>query len=90
MSWMAWTLPTALFFYAVALALLIMTIWGVVSPSPLRRGWLPFATTRGDRFFMTLLTAAFVHIVWLATTDASILFAGAISIALGLVLLRWG
>ena len=90
MSWMAWTLPTALFFIGIGLALLTMTVWSLRSPAPARRGFLPLETTRGDRFFISLLSAAFVHIVWLALTDASVLIASTLALLLVFVLMRWG
>src|SRR5256885_12231302 len=30
----------------------------------LRKGWLPMATTRGDRLFIGLLLAAYVNLAW--------------------------
>jgi predicted small integral membrane protein len=90
MSWMAWTLPTALFFIGIAVALVAMTVWSLVSPAPPRRGFLPLDTTRGDRFFITLLAAAFTHVAWLAVSDASVLYASAASFLLGIALMRWG
>ena len=90
MSWMAWTLPTALFFIAIGCALLAMTLWSLRSPAPARRGFLPLVTTRGDRFFISLLSAAFLHLGWLAATDANVLLASALAIVLAFVLMRWG
>ncbi len=90
MSWMAWTLPTALFFAGIGLALVAMTVWSVLSPAPARRGFLPLETTRGDRFFMSLLASAFVHVGWLAVTDVTVLIASALSVLLAFVLMRWG
>lgn len=87
---MAWTLPTAVFFSAVAIALAVMTVWELISPTVPRRGFLPLVTSRGDRFFIALLSAAFVHVAWLAVTDAPVFFASAIALVLGLVLMRWG
>jgi predicted small integral membrane protein len=87
---MAWTLPTALFFAAVALALALMTAAELRWPSPSRRGFLPLVTTRGDRFFIALLASAFVHAGWLALFDASVLIASLASLILGFVLMRWG
>ncbi|MFP5406147.1 MAG: DUF2160 domain-containing protein, partial [Gammaproteobacteria bacterium] len=49
--WMAWTAPVAVFFVGVALLLAGMTLWELKSPSTVRRGFLPMATTRGDRLF---------------------------------------
>ena len=90
MSWMAWTLPTALFFLAIGISLAAMTVWSLVAPAPARRGLLPMETTRGDRFFISLLSSAFVHVAWLAATDASVLYASAASVVLAFVLMRWG
>ncbi len=90
MNWMAWTLPTALFFVAVASALLVMIVWELRSPTLTRRGFLPMATTRGDRFFIALLASAFAHIAWLAVSDGPVLIASGLSLMGGFVLMRWG
>ncbi len=90
MSWMAWTIPTAMFFVAVAVALVVMTVWELRSPTVMRRGFLPIATTRGDRFFITLLACAFAHIAWLAVSDATVLIASGLCLIGGFVLMRWG
>lgn len=87
---MAWTLPTALFFVCVAVALVIMTVWELRAPTTARRGFLPLMTTRGDRFFIALLSAAFVHVLWLAFTDAPVQIASVLAAALAFVLMRWG
>ena len=41
-----------------------MTIWEVKSPSVMRKGFLPIATTRGDRLFIGLLSAAFLNLAF--------------------------
>lgn len=90
LEWMAWTLPTAVFFIAVALALLTLTWLEVRYPTRLRRGWLPLATTRGDRFFISLLSAAFLHVAWLAFTELPLPWASGLSLLLAAGLMRWG
>ncbi|NLO80952.1 MAG: DUF2160 domain-containing protein [Xanthomonadaceae bacterium] len=91
MEWMAWTLPTIVFFSGIGVLLLLMTIWQVVSPSVERKGFLPIPTTRGDRLFIGLLSAAYIHLAWLALTEAvSLWWAFALSVVWLLVLLRWG
>ncbi len=40
-SWMAWTMPVAIFFTAIVLMLIGMTVWELRSPSIMRRGFLP-------------------------------------------------
>ena len=51
-EWMAWTLPVAVFFTCIVLMLAGMTVWELRSPTVQRKGFLPMATTRGDRLFI--------------------------------------
>src|SRR6218665_96540 len=60
-DWMAWTTPVAVFFVCIVLMLIGMTVWEIRSPTALRKGFLPIATTRGDRLFIGLLSAAYVN-----------------------------
>src|SRR6185369_1682390 len=63
-EWMAWTLPVAVFFTCIVLMLAGMTVWELRSPTVLRKGFLPMATTRGDRLFIGLLSAAYVNLAF--------------------------
>ncbi|AIA76394.1 MULTISPECIES: DUF2160 domain-containing protein [Halomonadaceae] len=90
MSWMVWTLPTAIFFSSIAAMLAGMTIWELRSPSIERKGFLPISTTRGDRLFIGLLSAAFIHLGFIGFTSLSIWIALALSAVWLLVLMRWG
>jgi len=63
-AWMVWTLPVAVFFICIALMLIGMTLWEIKSPTTLRKGFLPLATTRGDRLFIGLLTAAYINLAF--------------------------
>ena len=63
-EWMAWTTPVAVFFVCIALMLVGMTVWEIKSPTVLRKGFLPIETTRGDRLFIGLLTAAYINLIW--------------------------
>ncbi len=65
-AWMAWTTPVAVFFVCIALMLAGMTAWELRAPSVMRRGFLPMATTRGDRLFIGLLTVAFTNLAYVA------------------------
>ena len=89
-GWMAWTQPTALFFVGIASILIIMTIYEIKRPCAQRKGFLPIATTRGDRLFISLLGSAFLHLAVLGMTDLSIWIALAAAIGLTLITLRWG
>src|ERR1700743_1137101 len=61
----AWTWQTGIFFGFIALALIILTLLAIYRPEMPRKGILGFPTTRGDRFFVTMLGAAFIHILWI-------------------------
>ena len=63
-EWMAWTTPVAVFFSCIVLMLIGMTVWEIKSPTVLRKGFLPIETTRGDRLFIGLLTAAYINLAW--------------------------
>ncbi|XAH24286.1 DUF2160 domain-containing protein [Xylophilus sp. GW821-FHT01B05] len=63
-EWMAWTTPVAVFFTCIVLMLIGMTVWEIKSPTTLRRGFLPIATTRGDRLFIGLLAAAYLNLAF--------------------------
>lgn len=62
LSWMAWTTPVAVFFTCIVLMLIGMTVWEIRSPTTERKGFLPLRTTRGDRLFIGLLTAAYINL----------------------------
>ena len=71
-DWMVWTTPVAVFFTCIALMLVGMTVWELKSPTVLRKGWLPIATTRGDRLFIGLLAAAYLNLAFVAVSEQMI------------------
>ena len=90
LEWMAWTLPTAIFFATIALILVAMTFWQISQPSIERRGFLPIRTTRGDRLFIGLLSSAYIHLAWIALIGGALWWALAISLIFMVVMMRWG
>jgi len=64
-AWMAWTLPTAIFFALLAATLAVMTWLAIAYPEAERVGILRIPTTRGDRLFISLITAAVIHLLWI-------------------------
>ncbi|MHC2144825.1 DUF2160 domain-containing protein [Pseudomonas sp. PSXD-163] len=90
MDWMAWTLPTALFFSAIGLLLVGMTLAELRRPCVERRGFLPIATTRGDRLFIGLLVSAYLHLLIIGVSDWSLWVASLLSVVWLLVVMRWG
>ena len=75
-EWMGWTLPVAVFFCSIVLMLVGMTVWELKSPTTLRRGWLPMETTRGDRLFIGLLSAAYLNLAFVAVSEKMIVWFG--------------
>lgn len=89
-SWMAWTAPVAIFFIAIAVMLVAMTVWELRSPTVARKGFLPLVTTRGDRLFIGLLAAACINLAWTGLTDLPQWIAAAIGGGVLVITMRWG
>ncbi len=89
-EWMVWTTPTAIFFTCVLMMMVGMTVWESVSPNVARRGFLPLVTTRGDRLFIGLLTAAYINLAWAGLTDADQWGGASIGFVVLAVVMRWG
>jgi predicted small integral membrane protein len=64
-AWMAWTLPTAIFFVLLSTTLAVMTWLAVAYPEAERVGVLRIPTTRGDRLFISLIMTAIIHLLWI-------------------------
>lgn len=75
-AWMAWTLPVAVFFCGILLMLIGMTVWELKSPTVARKGFLPIVTTRGDRLFIGLLTAAYINLAFVALSEKMVTWFG--------------
>jgi predicted small integral membrane protein len=89
LSWMAWTWQTAVFFAFIALALAGMSVWEWISPGGApRRGILAIHTTRGDRLFISLLLAAYIHLIWLAATSAPLWGATVVAVIAAVIVFR--
>ena len=89
-EWMAWTVPTAVFFITIAVMLAGMAIWEVVSPTIERRGLLPIATTRGDRLFIGLLGSGYLAIAWMGLTDWNLYLSIPVYIGFIALMIRYG
>jgi predicted small integral membrane protein len=64
-AWMAWTLPTAIFFVLLSMTLAVMTWLAIAYPEAEHVGVLRIPTTRGDRLFLSLIMTAVIHLVWI-------------------------
>ena len=97
-AWMAWTLPTAIFFALLATTLAVMTWLAITYPEVERFGVLRIPTTRGDRLFVSLITAAVIHLLWIGLVGlpigeegfeiSSLWLATAISLGVAVVIFR--
>ena len=86
LAWMAWTWETALFFCLVGIALIILTLLAVFRPETPRVGILRFPTTRGDRFFVTLIGSAFIFVFWLRLGGGALWYPLAASVIYGIAM----
>jgi predicted small integral membrane protein len=75
-EWMAWTTPVAVFFSCIALMLVGMTVWELKQPTSMRKGFLPIETTRGDRLFIGLLSAAYVNLAFVGISGRMVEWMG--------------
>jgi|SRR5882757_2060115 len=73
-AWMAWTLPTAIFFVLMASTLGAMTWLSAAYPEAERVGVLRIPTTRGDRLFISLVLAAVIHLLWIGLVGTDPIF----------------
>jgi len=82
----------------------VMTVLAARRPETPRFGVLNVPTTRGDRLFISLLAAAFLHLAWIGTVGAetiatlpiadgleisSLWLATLISLAMAAAVFRW-
>ncbi len=89
-SWMAWTLPTALFFVTILALLIGMAVWEYFAPGGNPRvGILRFETTRGDRLFVSLLGSAFINLAWLGFVGTGLWWALALSVVYAIGVFRF-
>ena len=89
-SWMAWTMPTVIFFIVIALLIAGMALWERLSPGGGPRvGMLGLRTHRGDRLFITLLGSAFVNLAWLGLTGLPLWGALGVSVLYGAFVFRF-
>ncbi len=88
-SWMAWTWQTGIFFACIAAILLVMIALAVAKPETPRVGVLTLSTTRGDRLFISLLGAAFIHLAWLGLVGSDLWWATGLSLLYAAAVFRW-
>lgn len=88
-GWMAWVLPTALFFHIIAGLLLLFSYLGLRFPETPSRGILGIETTRGDRLFISLLGSAWINLAWLGLIGAQQWIALIVCLIFAAAVFRW-
>ena len=88
-GWMAWTLPTAVFFTIIAGLLILFTWLAIRFPETPRKGVLGITTTRGDRLFISLLGSAFICLLWLGIMGMPLWGGLAIALLYAAAVFRW-
>jgi|YelNatPaOPRAMG01_1025707.scaffolds.fasta_scaffold153810_2 predicted small integral membrane protein len=68
LEWMFWTRETLIFLAALITFFIILAVLDLKWRSEVpRKGFLPIATTRGDRVFLGLAAMIIIGILWLKT-----------------------
>ena len=90
-EWMYWTWQSGLAVGGVFLCIAVLGVWDAKNPSIARKGFYPIKTTRGDRFFIGIITSILLFLLWLLIVGNSLLLIpSAIAVVWFLVQGRWG
>ncbi|MFO7932102.1 MAG: DUF2160 family membrane protein [Desulfosalsimonas sp.] len=73
-SWMYWTWQSGLAIGGLFAAIAFMGLWDAASPSVARKGFFPIETTRGDRFFIGVISLIAIFLIWLGFAGTSALW----------------
>ena len=88
-AWMAWTWQTFAFFGGILACLVVLTTLAVVKPETPHAGILGFATTRGDRFFVSLILSAFIFLIFVKVGGENPLYPVAAALLMSAVMFRF-
>ena len=90
-AWMLWTVPSAIAFALIVTLIIIVNIVDVFVPGYSRKGFLPIATTRGDRLYIALVSVVLVFLLWMKfVPENGLIYSLAVVLPLFLVLMIWG
>jgi len=78
-------------FLVLILTIIGLNLWDTFSPDIKRKGFLSISTSRGDRFFIAIISTIGICLAWLGLVGNS-LFIGAIilSIIWNIAIFKWG
>ncbi len=90
-AWMLWTVPSAIAFGLIVALIIAINIIDAFVPGYSRKGFMPIATTRGDRLYISLVGAVLVFLVWMKfVPPGNLIYSLAVVLPLFLVLMIWG
>jgi len=90
LAWMHWTVPSVLGFGLLAALLGSLAIFDRYHPGYARKGFMPMATTRGDRVFMSIACFVATIFAWLKFfPEASCIWPLLIAAAIAFILMKW-
>lgn len=90
LEWMAWTPQTAVFVTIVFGSLAGLAALAALHPPVPRKGFLPMATSGGDRVYVGLLGTGAILIALIAFTGAPIVAGLAVAAVWMVVVVVWG
>jgi predicted small integral membrane protein len=64
--WMQWNWAGTVFIAFLILSITCLTVWDAIAPGVRKKGFLPIATTRGDRLFIGIMSSIGLILIWLA------------------------
>lgn len=90
LEWMFWRYETIILFGVMGFAFLTLAILDLYRRSVLRKGFLPMPTTRGDRFFLGIMSIVTVGLLWLGFVPFSVEWCLIPALAVFSIILIWG
>ena len=85
LDWMKWpyveitvfgekitVIPTAIVLILLLISLVTLTILDLRNPDSERRGFSPIAFSRGERFFLSIVSTVAIFLIWLALQANSV------------------
>jgi len=90
-GWMLWTVPSAIGFGLIFVILIVVNIVDLFAPGYSRKGFLPIATTRGERVYICLISAVIVFLLWMRFVPQNgLIYSLAVVLPMVSVLMIWG
>jgi predicted small integral membrane protein len=92
MGWMLWNIHVGLVFIGIGVMMIALLLVDLLAgPNFERKGFLPMATQRGDRVFVSLIATFVIHLVWVTIfKDLTAWAAMGVSAPVAFTVMMWG